>query len=186
MEDRDIVQLYLQRDERAVAHTADKYGARLQALAMHIVEDSQTAEECENDAYLQAWESIPPHEPYDYLYAYLARITRHVALNRCRRQQQLKRAAHVETLSAELEQCLPAPDEAACRLDEQQLTVAINGFLATLDSRKRRVFVRRYWYMDSVEDIARRCGLSPSNVKSILFRSRGRLREYLIKEGYDL
>lgn len=186
MDDSRIVDLYLDRDETAIGLTAEKYGGRLRALALGIVADRQTAEECENDTYLEAWRAIPPHEPRGYLYPFLARITRHLSLNRCRERGRLKRAAFISELSAELEQCIPAPDDTACRLDELALREAINGFLGTLDEEKRAVFLRRYWYLDSVGAISKRFALSQSKVKTMLFRSRNQLRAYLEKEGYIL
>ncbi len=185
MEDSQIVSLYLSRDEAAIGQTAEKYGKRLHALAYGIVADEQTAEECENDTYMQAWNSIPPHEPKDYFYAFLARITRHIALNRCRDSDRLKRSAFICELSAEMEQCIPDP-KTGNPGDDMAFAEAINGFLGTLDTQKRNIFVRRYWYMDSVADISRRYHLSESKVKTTLFRCRNKLREYLEKEGYTL
>lgn len=121
MDDRGIVALYLRRDETAIWQTAEKYGHRLRALAYGIVNDLQTAEECENDTYMEAWNTIPPYEPSDYFYAFLARITRHISLNRCRDRDRLKRSAFISELSAEMEQCIPAPDNAACRMDDLSL-----------------------------------------------------------------
>lgn len=186
MEDRSIVALYFERDESAITHTADKYGRRLRSLALGVTEDIRTAEECENDTYLRAWDAIPPHDPSEYLYAFLARITRNLALSRCRENARHKRAASITALSAELEQCIPAPNDTQCRLDERLLGEAINGFLSTLNEEKRRVFVRRYWYTDSVAAIAARYALSQSKVKSMLLRCRNELRQYLIEEGFDL
>lgn len=184
MDDSAIVEEYLKRNEEAIRWTADKYGSRLRALALGITEDSQTAEECENDTYLQTWNSIPPHDPRDYLYAYLARITRHLALNCCRNRDRLKRSAHVCQLSIELEQCIGGPDNAAQHMDELALRTAINTFLSTLPEQKRNIFLRRYWYLDSVAAIAIRYSLSESKVKTILFRCRHQLRQHLKKEGF--
>lgn len=186
MEDRTIVALFWQRDEEALRQTAEKYGARLRALAYGIVGDRQTAEECENDTYLEAWQAIPPHRPEDYFYAFLACITRRNALNRCRERQALKRGGHVLELSAELEQCLPASDDTACCVDELALRQALNDFLATLSREKRCIFLRRYWYMDSVAEISQRFALSESKVKTTLLRCRRQLRAYLEKEGFNL
>ena len=186
LEDETIVALYLRRDEEAIAHTCEKYGPRLRALARGIVEDPATAEECENDTYLQAWNSIPPHEPRTYLYAFLARITRHIALNRCRQQRQPKRSALLCELSAELEQCLPAPDDVECRITDLEFQQMIHHFLSTLPEEQRTIFIRRYWYCDSIAAIAARFSLSESKVKTTLFRCRKRLRTYLEKEGYVL
>lgn len=186
MDDGQIVDMYLRREERAITHTADKYGVRLRALARGIVKDSQTAEECENDTYWGAWNAIPPHEPRTYLYAFLARITRNAALNCCRNRNRLKRGGFVAELSSEMEQCIPAPDDIQCRLEEIELKEAINGFLRSLDVEKRNVFLRRYWYCDSMASIAKRFGVSESKVKTMLSRIRGQLRAYLLKEGYIL
>lgn len=163
MDDITIIDLYFARDEAAIRHTAEKYGGRLRALSHGIVQDMQTAEECENDTYLQAWNAIPPHDPKEYLYAFLARITRHISLNRCRDRRRLKRSAYICELSAELEQCIPA-----------------------LDEEKRNLFLRRYWYLDSISDLARRFAMSESKVKTTLFRCRAQLRAHLEKEGYTL
>lgn len=186
MDDNKIIDLYLHRDETAIKQTSEKFGDRLRALAYGIVKDHQTAEECENDTYLQAWNSIPPHEPRNYLYAFLARITRHISLDCCRKRSRLKRSAYISELSAEMEQCIPAPDDMECRIDDIVLGQAINKFLGTLSEEKRNIFIRRYWYLDSISDIARRFSLSESKVKTMLFRSRNRLRDYLEKEGYIL
>ncbi len=186
MDDSMIVDLYLRRDENAIEHTAARFGGRLRALAHSIVRDVYTAEECENDTYMEAWDSIPPHEQRTYLYAFLARITRHIALNRCRDRNRLKRKVHILELDAEMEQCLPSPDDTDCLLDDMELSRAINGFLSSLDAEKRNIFVRRYWYLDTVADIAERFSLSQSKVKMTLSRCRERMREYLEKEGYVL
>lgn len=178
MDDITIIDLYFARDEAAIRHTAEKYGGRLRALSHGIVQDMQTAEECENDTYLQAWNAIPPHDPKEYLYAFLARITRHISLNRCRDRRRLKRSAYICELSAELEQCIPAPDDAQCRLDDLALSEAINGFLGALDEEKRNLFLRRYWYLDSISDLARRFAMSESKVKTTLFRCRAQLRAH--------
>lgn len=186
MDDHEIVELYLLRDEAAIRQTAEKFGSRLRALAYGIVCDRQTAEECENDTYWEAWRSIPPHVPRSYLYAFLARITRHISLNCCRDRDRLKRGAFLTELSAEMEQCIPAPDDVECRMDDLALRGAINGFLRTLDEEKRNLFVRRYWHLDSIASISKRFAMSESKVKTTLFRCRSRLRAYLEKEGYTL
>ena len=186
MEDEQIVDLYLRREESAIRHTAEKYGQRLRTLTFGILQDMQASEECENDTYLSAWNSIPPHAPKHYFYPFLARIARNLSLTRCRENRRLKRSAHMEVLSREMEQCIPAPDDLQCRLDELALRQAINGYLDTLSAEKRNIFLRRYWYLDSIEAIAQRHGISQSKVKTMLFRCRNGLRAYLEKEGYTL
>ncbi len=182
MNDKEIVALFWGRDQTAITYIAAKYGPRLRGLALGITGDAGDAEECVNDTYLKAWNAIPPHRPEGYLYPFLARITRQLALNVCRRRHK----ARVELFGDELEQCLPAEDSAVTRLDGQELARVLDDFLATLKDEQRRVFVRRYWYLDAIDDIADRFSLSRSKVTSILFRCRNRLRDYLKKEGYDL
>ncbi len=185
MNDGKIVDLYLERNEEAIKYTSDKYGASLRRIAYGIVNDKSTAEECENDTYVRAWNSIPPHEPREYLFAFLARITRHIALDICKERRALKRTALICELSAELEQCIPYPDDKSI-IDSITLCDGINKFLGTLESEKRNVFIRRYWYMDSISAISKRYSISQSKIKSMLLRTRNQLKEFLTKEGYEL
>ena len=186
MDDNRIVELYLLRDETAIRQTTEKYGSRLRSLAYGIVNDRQTAEECENDTYMEAWDTIPPHEPKSYLYAFLARITRHISLNCCRDRSRLKRSACICELSVELEHCISAPDDVECRIDDMALSEILNGFLGELDAEKRNIFIRRYGYLDSISDISERFAITESKVKTTLCRCRSRLREHLEKGGYNL
>ena len=184
LEDGKIVELFLSRDESAISEAAEKYGARLRALARGMVQSDETAEECENDTYWEAWCAIPPHEPRGYLYPFLARITRHLALNCCRSRKQLKRSAHIEELTVELQQCVPA-NRTEDVVDAMALREALNGFLKMLTEEKRTVFLRRYWYLDDIAEIAFTCSMSESKVKTMLYRTRRALRTYLEKEGYS-
>ena len=186
LDDNKIVEMYLVRDEDAIKQTKEKYGKRLWSLSYGIVCDFQTAEECENDAYMEAWSTIPPHEPKSYFYAFLARIVRHISLNCCRNRDRLKRSAFICELNAEMEQCIPSPDDLECRLNDMVLREAINSFLQTLDDEKRNIFVRRYWFLDSIASISKRFNCSESKVKTTLFRCRNQLREHLETEGYIL
>ena len=186
MEDSRIVELYFDRSEQAIAETDRKYGPYCYSIAYNILTNQEDAQECVSDTYYAAWNRIPPHRPESYLYPFLARITRHLSLNCCRDRERLKRSAHLCEFSAEMEQCLPAPDDAACRLEENELREAINGFLAKLPEEQRNLFLRRYWYLDSIGDIARRFACSESKVKTTLLRCRKRLREHLEEGGYIL
>ncbi|MBQ8789283.1 MAG: sigma-70 family RNA polymerase sigma factor [Oscillospiraceae bacterium] len=186
MEDEKIVELYFERNESAIERTSEKYGKRLRAVSNGILKDIETAEECENDTYLEAWNIIPPNEPKTYFYAFLARIIRNISLNCCRKKNALKRNAFVCELSAEMEECIPSPDDMDCRIDDMVFAEIINKFLSELDAEKRKIFVRRYWYMDSVTEISEKLLLSESKVKTSLFRTRKKLREFLEKEGYAL
>lgn len=186
MEDREIVQLYLDRDENAIRETAAKYGARLRALSFRITGDGETARECENDCYLEAWNRIPPHKPGDYLFAFLARLTRSRSVDCCRRRESLQRNAHIVELTDELEDCLPSVNDVADDVEAKLLGEAISRFLYTQSEEKQLIFLRRYFYLESVSEIAGRLSLGESKVKTTLFRMRSALREYLSKEGYTL
>lgn len=186
MNDEAIVRLFIERNETAISYTKEKYGQRLTRLAYDITRDAQAAEECENDTYHLAWNSIPPHEPYHYFYAFLAHMTRHAALNCCRGRNTQKRKASVEELTAELENTIPGQNNIEDAIDDVALKELLNRFLGSLPQEKRNVFIRRYWYMDSVEQIAQGYGMSAGKVKSILFRCRKQLKELLEKEGYAL
>ena len=186
LDDYRIVELYLERNDSAINETAEKYGNRLRSLSYTITNDTQTAEECENDTYLQAWNLIPPHKPISYLYAFLARITRNISLSVCRERSRLKRSAHICELSNELEECIPDSYDMEQKIDDIAFAEVINSFLAELDREKRNIFVRRYWYLDSIADISKRFGVSESSVKTTLYRCRNQLRNFLEKEGYAI
>lgn len=187
MDDSQIVELYLARDESAITETAQKYGARLRRLANQILHDPATSEECENDTYLQAWERIPPNEPRTYLFPFLGRITRHLAIDLCRRQSSQKRSAVFCELTKEMEECLPSPnDDAESIVAAAELQRRINAFLEQRSAAQQNVFVRRYWYFDTVPEISKRYGFSQSKVKMMLSRMRAELRVQLRNEGYDL
>lgn len=185
-DDNEIIDQYLRREEGAIRLTADKYGSRLRTLAKGITRDFRLAEECENDTYLKTWEAIPPNEPRDYFFAFLARITRHLSLDVLRAQGRSKRRAELSEFTREMEECIPAPDDVECRIDAMALGEILSEFLRSLPKERRLIFLRRYWYLDSVREIARSLSVSESKVKSALFRTRNELRAYLLKEGYTL
>ena len=182
--DTEIIDLYLERDQKAVQHTAEKYGMRLRRIAEGITRDAGAAEECENDTYLKTWEAIPPNEPRDYFFVFLARITRHLSLDVCKERNRLKRKADLSEFTKELEECIAGSDDTAKEVEGKLLGEIISKWLRAQSEEQRNIFLRRYWYMDSVEEIAQRFGYSESKVKSVLFRSRNSLRDYLRKEGY--
>ncbi|WP_322172493.1 RNA polymerase sigma factor [Acutalibacter caecimuris] len=186
MEDEKIVAMFLRRDESALACTAEKYGPKLRALANNLLHNSQDAEECENDTYLQAWNAIPPHEPGAYFFPFLAKITRRMAINVCRTRYRKKRNAPLAQLTRELEQCIPAKGDTQGQVDGLLLGEEISRYLRGLPEEPRDMFIRRYWYLEPVAQVAKRFGAGQSKVKTSLYRTRQGLREYLIKEGYDL
>ena len=186
MDDNAIVELFLARDQSAIEHTSLKYGASLRAVAARILCDRGSAEECENDAYFEAWSSIPPAEPRGYLFAFLCRIVRHLAIDRCRRRDAIKRSARFCELSDEMSEILSSHTDVEGEYDARELGLAISRYLEGCTEAQRGVFVRRYYYFEPVTDIAARLGRSPGSVKTMLSRVRAGLREYLIKEGYTI
>lgn len=186
IDDPSIVSLFEERDEKAILYTSQKYGARLRNLAKSIVGDYEIACECENDTYLEAWNRIPPHNPSEYLYAFLSRITRNKAIDRCRNGNRKKRKAYIMELSSEIESCISAPDDTESKIDGVILGEVISSYLRTLPELQRNIFIRRYWHCDSILDISLHFAISQSKTKTILFRCRNGLREYLIEEGYTL
>lgn len=180
MEDEEIVDLFLARDETALGKTSEKYGKRLRSIAFRICGDMTAAEECENDTYLKAWDSIPPHEPRSYLFSFLAKITRCTALDRVKKDARER----TSELTSELENTLPSPNDVEQRLDGKLLSEAISGFLRTQSAEKRNIFLRRYWFMDPISEISKRYSISEGKIKSVLFRTRNELYKYLTEEGF--
>lgn len=186
MDDSKIVELYLSRDESAISHTAQKYGPKLRRIAESLLNNKASAEECENDTYLEAWKLIPPNEPRSYLFAFLGKITRHLAIDECRKNASQKRQALFCELTREMEECIPGQSNVEGEMEADALSQAVNAFLDCCSEEQRNVFVRRYWFFDTIPEICRRYGFSQSKVKTMLFRMREGLRYYLEKEGYTL
>ncbi len=184
MDDSKIVDLYLSRDGTAISRTAEKYGSKLRRIANNLLNDMAFAEECENDTYLETWNLIPPNEPRTYLFAFLGKITRHLAIDQCRRNTSRKRHALFCELTQEMEQCIPDRDDVGEALEADALSQIINAFLKKCSEDQRNIFVRRYWYFDTIREISQRYGYSDSKVKTSLFRMRESLRQDLEKEGY--
>ena len=180
MEDEKIVALYWERKESAIRESELKYGSYCHTVAYNVLASHEDAQECVNDTWNAAWHAMPPERP-TVLKGFLARITRNIAIDRYRYNNAQKRSAEVESVIDEYWECIPSPD--APIEDEIALKKAINGFLSSLDSRTRVIFLRRYWYAMSVKDIARGLRLSESHVSVILHRTRRRFKEHLTKEG---
>ena len=185
MEDRKIVDLYFERSETAISETQKKYGKYCYSIAYNILSSSLDAEECENDTYLRAWEAIPPERPR-LLKSFLGRITRNLAFDRYDRDHALKRGGSTELALEELSECIPSSDDGRDVSDEIALSEAINRFLGALPKQTRIVFLRRYWYLYSISDIAKDLGLSESNVKVMLMRTRRKFKDHLEKEGISI
>lgn len=176
-----IVALYLSRSESAIKETMQCYGSRLLHLVMRFLGDRRDAEECVNDAYLKAWNSIPPQKPED-LFSYLARLCRCTAYNLIEKQQAAKRSTQLVELTQEMEECIP-DGARENEYEDSRLTELINEFLRTLPQEQRNMFVRRYWYGESIEAIAGGMGFTESKVKTSLCRMRAKMRSYFDKKG---
>lgn len=186
MEDNYIVDLYLARDESAISRSEEKYGKQLRQIANRVCNDHQTAEECENDTYLKAWNMIPPHEPKGYLFSFLAKITRAIAIDRLKEMTRLKRSAELVELTTEIESAIPSGIDVAEDYNAKELSRIINGYLKTISAEKRNVFIRRYWFMESIAEISKKYSISESKIKSMLFRTRAELKVWIEKEGYTV
>ncbi len=183
MDDKSIVALLFARDESAITEVQQKYGRYCQSIAEQIVGSREDAEECVNDTYRRAWETIPPQKP-SILSSYLGMLTRHIAIDRLKERHALKRGGGTLALILdELQECV-ADDEAKEEQNEL-LREALDLFLAALPQRTRMVFVRRYWYADSAANIAKDYRMSESNVNTLLFRTRKKLKKHLEEYGID-
>ena len=181
MDDSKIIELFFARNEDAIKHTDDTYGRRLFHLADNIVHNDQDAEESVNDTYMKAWDTIPPQRP-EHFFAYIAKICRNFALKRIDWQKAKKRNAEVVTLTQEMENCIPDTYR-DIEADERELGRILDAFLRTLTPENQMVFLRRYWYVDTIAEIAVRYGISESAVQMRLNRTRSKLAMYLAKEG---
>ena len=173
MDDSKIIELFFARNEDAIKHTEDTYGRRLFHLADNIVRNDQDAEESVSDTYMKAWDTIPPQRP-EHFFGYIAKICRNFALKKIDWQKAKKRNAEVVTLTQEME------------ADARELGRVLDAFLRTLTPENQMVFLRRYWYVDTIAEIAARYGISESAVQMRLNRTRSKLAMYLAKEGIQV
>ncbi len=186
MDDQQILGLYLERSETAIAETAKKYNRYCNKIAFNILHSQEDVEECVSDTYLKAWDSIPPNEPQS-LAAFLGKITRNLSLNRWKLLSAQKRGGgQMVAVLSELEECVAGADTIESSLEEKELTRTINTFLKAQPKESRKIFVKRYWYLHSVAEISEQMGISQSKVKSALFRTRNKLKDKLQKEGITI
>lgn len=184
MEDEQIVDLYFDRDERALTETARKYGGYCFSIANGILNSEQDAEEAVSDTYFKAWNAIPPQRPRVFR-LFLAKITRNLAFSRWRQNAAEKRGGgEMQLVLDELADCVPAPGGVEDSLIADELSGSIRAFLDTLPLREQNIFLRRYFFVEATEAIARRYGLKPGTVLRTLSRTRVKLRKYLSREGY--
>ncbi|MBQ8834088.1 MAG: sigma-70 family RNA polymerase sigma factor [Oscillospiraceae bacterium] len=186
MEDSEIIALYWERNEEAITETSAKYEAYLSKVASNILDDPEDSRECVSDTYWKAWNSIPPHRPGN-LSAFLAKITRELSIDVFRRQNSGKRQGSQYALSlSELGDSFGSGVTPEEQLESRELTQAINRFLRTLPKDTRNLFLGRYFFFDSLKDAAAYCGMTEAGAKSLLHRTRKRLKAYLEKEGFTL
>ena len=181
MNDNQIIELFFTRNEDAIQQTVYKYGTRLTGLAANILRNNEDAQECVNDTYLKAWDTIPPTKP-NHFYAYLAKICRFFAFGKLDWKNAAKRNAEVVALTHEMEECIPGSWHDTT-VDSAEISSLVSSFLHRQTQENRMIFVRRYWYGDSISEIALRYKLSQSNVAMRLSRTRSKLASYLKKEG---
>lgn len=184
MEDSQIVQLYWDRNEGAIRETAAKYGKYCYRIAYNILHSKEDSDESVSDTYLAAWKRIPPHRP-GILSTFLGKITRRISLNRWRSRTAEKRGGgEVPLALEELAECVSTGEIIQREIERKELSFAISHFLDSLPQPERDVFVSRYWFLAGIKEISEKFGFSESKVKSMLFRTRNKLRQYLTEEGF--
>ncbi len=186
MEDEKIVDLYWARKEEAISCTEEKYGPYLFKIAYNILANQEDSQESVNDTYLKAWNSIPPARP-NVLSTYLGKITRHLSIDIYRMKHRQKRVQSEYVLSLnELSECISDGNQTEETVDIHMLAEALNNYIRTLPPQVRNVFIGRYYFMDSLKDISSYYGMSIPKIKSMLYRTRQGLKEYLRQEGFEL
>lgn len=182
MEDAKIIELYWQRNENAIAETDKKYGAYCHAISYNILKIHEDAEECVSDTYQHAWESIPPERPGKFK-TWLGVVVRNITIDLCRKNHAEKRYDGFNVLLSELDDCVPSGENVEQIADAKALTDCINSWLAKLSPEDRKIFLRRYWYGETVSTIAKSKGLSSNAMTQKLYRMRSGLKNRLEKEG---
>lgn len=186
MEDQQIVALYHQRNEQAIVQTETKYGAYCTGIAQNILQNMQDSEECVNDTWLRTWNSIPPAKP-ENLKTYVGKITRNLSLNRLEYRHREKRGGGEAMLALDEIGEVASPEaDLAAQIEREEFSRILNAFLWSLSERDCCVFIRRYYYLESVERISKRYAINQATVFKILSRARGKLRNALAKEGYTV
>lgn len=186
MDDSMIVDLYFNRDDSAITEVQNKYGSVLRGIIFRIVDNIDITDECENDTYMESWERIPPHEPRNFLLPFLAKIARHISIDRMRSENCQKRQAVIIDISDEIEQIIPSNVNVEKLVEDKIIVACLNDGIKKLSEYKRIIFIRRYFYLDTIEELSRKTGYTQSKIKSILSRCRKELSKYLKEKcGYD-
>ena len=182
LDDREIIELFFERSEQAIAELSEKYGTICTKVACNILNNQQDAEECVNDAYLGVWNTIPPQRPDSFI-SYVCRIVRNLAIKRYHFNTAVKRNSIYDVALDELEDCFPSAVSVEAEIDAKEAAREIDAFLETLEQENRVLFVRRYWHSDSIDDLAKLFGTSSHNISVKLSRMRKQLRNHLIQKG---
>lgn len=185
MDDSKIIELFFERQEQAIIELSNKYGSVCSKVAFNILNNKQDTEECVSDAYLGAWNTIPPQTPNPLL-SYVCRIVRNLAIKKYHANTAAKRNSIYDVALDELENCFPSSVSVEDDFNVIETARIIDEFLATLNQKNRIMFVRRYWHSDSIDDLAKLFQTSNHNISVRLSRTREKLKKYLIKEGVSL
>lgn len=186
MDDASIVQLYWDRNEQAIPETAAKYGSYCISIAKNILGNHEDAEECVNDTYLRAWNAMPPHKP-GLLSAFLGKITRNLSIQRYHYNTAHKRGGSQTVIVLdEIAELVSGTNDVERELDRKELVRAIDDFLDSIPTNRKNLFVCRYWYFDSISEIANRFGMTENHVSVTLSRLRLKLHNYLLERGFEL
>ncbi|MDE6519393.1 MAG: sigma-70 family RNA polymerase sigma factor [Ruminococcus sp.] len=186
MEDKDIVQLFWDRNEQAITETSSKYGHYCFSIARNILNNREDAEECVNDTYLNTWKSIPPHKP-EMLSTFLGKIVRNLSFNKYKSVHSMKRGGYeISLILDELAEIVSDEESVEDNIIRNELLKTIDNFISTLSAEKKYIFIRRYWYSDKITAIANQCGRTENSVNVELNRIRKKLRDYLTERGYEI
>lgn len=185
MEESQIIDLYFKRDEAAISETATKYGAYCHGIALNILSINADADECVNDTYLRAWNSIPPQKPIK-LGAWLGKVVRNIAFDLWKKNHRQKRYAGMDQLLDELQDCIPSPQTVDHVIEEKELTEVINEWLLSLSQNDRALFVRRYWIGKTINELAKEYGTTPNSLAKRMYKLRQKLKLTLEQEGYSI
>ena len=184
MDDLKIIELYFKRDEQAIKETDIKYGKLCRSISYNILNNSEDAEECVNDTYMGIWNSVPPTKPSS-LMAYLCKIARNLSIKRLTFNKRDKRSANLTLSIEELSEVLP-DERYAPNVKDEDVAKSISRFLKTQKEDVRNIFIRKYYFFDSIESISKRYGFTSSKIKNILFNTRKKLKDHLIREGIEI
>lgn len=185
MDELEIIELYWERNEIAIDETSARYGRLLYKISFNILSNHEDSQECVNDTYIKTWESIPPERPRS-LTAYLGRIVRNLSIDYWNKSRAKKRYAGGDLLLSELIDCIPSQETVWSEVETKILSIIISDWLNALAREDRNLFVRRYWFCDSIKDLANKAGTSPNKLASHMYRLRSNLKDVLEKEGVSL